>query len=1098
MNRRHTSISKITQPRLPKIYARTRLFRLLDQGRRYPVTWITGPPGSGKTTLVASYLDARKLPCLWYQVDEGDADLATFFYYLGLAAKKTAPRIKQPLPLLTPEYQFGIPTFTRRYFEDFFSRMKPHHVIVFDNYQQVPAESPCHEVMLNGLSEIPQDIRVIIISRTDPPAVFARLEANKIMSIIGWEQLRLTPEETSGMMKLRTGKPVSQESQQKLYEKTSGWAAGVVLMEVSLRRSGVQNEPEPMAPGQFSAYFTEEIFKKIDGEMQDFLLKTAYLPRMTPHMAEAITGNSRSGQILAELNRRNYFTERRPGREISYQYHALFREFLQRNAEHEFSEFDRTRLQLAAAKLLEESGQIEDAAELLRRAEAWGELAGLILKSAPEMVRQGRLQTLRGWIESLPKDITARQPWLLYWLGICNLPFSPTQSGNTFERAFELFKARKDAAGLFLSLSGMFEAVALDFNNFIEYDRLIPILYELLNEFTEYPSREIEAHMVGSMLYAIDARQPQHPDLEYWISRGSELAKSISDVEERARILLTLGLIPLFAGELEKTAIIFDSFREAAITRHVTPSTLVILRTEEAHYAWLAAEFDKNRKASDEAIALANTTGVHMLDMFILGNGAAGALSTGELKRADELLKRMRSCLDGKAMSWGENFYHNLVAWKCLLQGDLARASLHADLSFKFGVELGFVPTEAYHYLIKAIVMHELKKKDEESVYISEVRRITRTVKMYQNEFRGLLAEAQFAFDRSDEVSGMKLLAKAMALGRERGYYNAIFWVPSVVAKLCVKSLEADIEVEYVRDLIRKRDLVPDEPPLHIENWPWPVKIATLGRFEILKDDKPLRFSGKVQKKPLEMLKALIAFGGREVPGEQIAAALWPDADGDAAYKAFGITLIRLREMLGVKDAVQLREGNVTLDQRYFWIDTWAFEHMLESSEFGVPPIETFEGGLRSELNAKKRRSAIRIRQSEIHLGQLEKAINLYAGPFIVAESAPWAISLRERLRDKFLRCVEKLGLHWEERKAWEKAIDYYKKGLEADDLVEEFYRRIIICHQRLGRSAEALSVYNRCKKTLAAYGVEPSEETERMYEQIKARRQNKGQKTLP
>jgi two-component SAPR family response regulator len=69
--------------------------------------------------------------------------------------------------------------------------------------------------------------------------------------------------------------------------------------------------------------------------------------------------------------------------------------------------------------------------------------------------------------------------------------------------------------------------------------------------------------------------------------------------------------------------------------------------------------------------------------------------------------------------------------------------------------------------------------------------------------------------------------------------------------------------------------------------------------------------------------------------------------------------------------------------------------------------------------------------------------------------------------------------MYWEERKEWDKAIDCYKKGLEADDLVEEFYRRIILCHQRLGRNAEALSAYNRCKKILAAYGVELSPETE-------------------
>ena len=60
---------------------------LLDAGSRRPVTWVEGPAGAGKTSLVSSYLDARGLPCLWYRLDAGDADVATFFYYLGLAAR---------------------------------------------------------------------------------------------------------------------------------------------------------------------------------------------------------------------------------------------------------------------------------------------------------------------------------------------------------------------------------------------------------------------------------------------------------------------------------------------------------------------------------------------------------------------------------------------------------------------------------------------------------------------------------------------------------------------------------------------------------------------------------------------------------------------------------------------------------------------------------------------------------------------------------------------------------------------------------------------------------------------------------------------------
>src|SRR3990170_4897273 len=118
MKRTTTSHAKITRPSYSDIFPRKRLFTQLDKTvGRHPVVWTTGPPGYGKSILVSSYIESRKLPCLWYQVDAGDGDIATFFYYMGLAARKAAPHRKKGLPLLTPESLPGLSTFTRRYFE---------------------------------------------------------------------------------------------------------------------------------------------------------------------------------------------------------------------------------------------------------------------------------------------------------------------------------------------------------------------------------------------------------------------------------------------------------------------------------------------------------------------------------------------------------------------------------------------------------------------------------------------------------------------------------------------------------------------------------------------------------------------------------------------------------------------------------------------------------------------------------------------------------------------------------------------------------------------------------------------------------------------
>ena len=97
------SIAKITRPAVSDVLHRKRLFHFLDNARKRPVVWIMGPPGSGKTTLITSYLQVSRMPCLWYQVDEGDADIASFFTILDLQPTELRPDANpcQILPLNT-------------------------------------------------------------------------------------------------------------------------------------------------------------------------------------------------------------------------------------------------------------------------------------------------------------------------------------------------------------------------------------------------------------------------------------------------------------------------------------------------------------------------------------------------------------------------------------------------------------------------------------------------------------------------------------------------------------------------------------------------------------------------------------------------------------------------------------------------------------------------------------------------------------------------------------------------------------------------------------------------------------------------------------
>ena len=77
--------AKISPPKLSGILPRKRLFNLLDEGREQPIVWVSGQPGAGKTALIASYLESKKLANAWFHVDAGDADPASFFLFLSIS-----------------------------------------------------------------------------------------------------------------------------------------------------------------------------------------------------------------------------------------------------------------------------------------------------------------------------------------------------------------------------------------------------------------------------------------------------------------------------------------------------------------------------------------------------------------------------------------------------------------------------------------------------------------------------------------------------------------------------------------------------------------------------------------------------------------------------------------------------------------------------------------------------------------------------------------------------------------------------------------------------------------------------------------------------
>jgi DNA-binding SARP family transcriptional activator len=409
--------------------------------------------------------------------------------------------------------------------------------------------------------------------------------------------------------------------------------------------------------------------------------------------------------------------------------------------------------------------------------------------------------------------------------------------------------------------------------------------------------------------------------------------------------------------------------------------------------------------------------------------------------------------------------YHYLAGWDAILSGDLPRCLSHLREALLCSIGAGSPFPEALNRLALAEALHARGEPDVAREHLVRAQRIGAAMGSAMIGFMGAVVEADFALTRGDAVAGLDALRRGLTLGRERGFVNTPWWRPTVMARLCQRALEAGIEVEYAQRLIRLRRLAPEHPPVELEAWPWALRIYTLGRFGVVRDGAPVRFSGKVQQRPLALLKAVIALGGRDVAEDRLAEALWPEADGDEAHQALAVTLHRLRRLLGHEDAVILRGGHVHLASTHCWVDAWAFERLLGQAD-----------------------AARRAGRPEEARALDERALGLYRGGFLVADGrAAWALSARERLRRVFLRRAALVGREWETAGEWGRAVEWYERGLEVDDLAEEVYQRLIVGYQRLGRRADAVVTYERCRQRLRdVLSVAPSAETERLHRSLR------------
>ncbi len=399
----HLLTTKISVPpaRLHMV-PRPRLTQRMHAAIRGPLTLIAAPAGWGKTTLLHAWsaeADRGAWPLAWVSLDASDNDPIRFWTYVLAAFNTLHPGVgetslAQLYASPPPPIEAVLTTLLNALIQ-----LPTETVLVLDDYHLIEAQ-PTHDALTYLAEHLPPNVHLVIASRNDPLLPLTRLRARGTLTEFHAPDLRFTVEETAAFLTGVMGLPLSAEQVTALQVRTEGWIAGLQLAALSLQgRDDVAGFIDAFTGGHRYVvdYLVEEVLLRQPAAVQDFLVQTCILERLSGPLCDGLRGLDGSQALLESLERNNLFLVSLDEERRWFRYHHLFAEAL------------RTRLRQTQPALVP---------ELHRRACGWFEQHQLFDEAIthalaiPDIERAARLIEQYAWLTNFPSKFHTLLGWL--------------------------------------------------------------------------------------------------------------------------------------------------------------------------------------------------------------------------------------------------------------------------------------------------------------------------------------------------------------------------------------------------------------------------------------------------------------------------------------------------------------------------------------------------------------------------------------------------------------------------------------------------------------------------------------------------------------
>lgn len=797
--------SKLSRPvRQQNTVVRDRLLTKLSAAPHYRLTLVASPAGYGKTTLVAHWATGKS-DLGWYSLDESDNLPERFASYLIAAIQQACGGHCGKSEALSQKHQYAsLPALFAQLFVELSDWHRP-LLLVIDDYHLISNEA-IHEGMRFFLRHQPENLSLVVLSRTLPPLGIANLRVREQLLELNAAHLAFTHPETQQFFDNRLKDPIDQADSSRLCDDVAGWATALQLIALSARQSSTPSRQSTQQSARklaglnashLSDYLVDEVLDRVDAPTRDFLLRCSLLRSMNDALIVRLTGDGNGQQRLEELERQGLFIHRMDDTGEWFNFHPLFASFLRQRCQWELAA-ELPAIHRAAAEGWLAQGFPAEAIHHALGADDIDMLRDIMLQHAWSLFNQSELALLEECLAALPYDRLIQSPRLVLlqaWLAQSQHRYAEV---DTLLAQAESEMQKRDIV-MDQDLNAEFNAlraqVAINDGRQDEAEQLAAEALRFL-PYESFYSRIVATSVTGEIQHCkgdLARALPLMQQTEQIARRHEAYHYALWALLQQSEILIAQGFLQA-AFEMQERA--FELVREQHLEQLPMHEFLLRLRSQ---LLWSWSRLDDAEDAARQGLEIL-TNFQPQQQLQCLAMLAKCSLARGQLDNAHHHLQRCEALLKTGQyhIDWLTNTDKPRVTyWQ--MTGDKAAARQWLQQARKPDMADNHFQQGQWRNIARVQIL--LEKFDEAEVVLDELNQNARQLRLTSDLNRNLLLSNLLYWHTGRKAEAQRALIEALGLANRTGFISHFV----IEGEMMAQQLRQLIQLNLLPDLEQRR-----------------------------------------------------------------------------------------------------------------------------------------------------------------------------------------------------------------------------------------------------------------------------------------------------